>query len=170
MPLARGIRLGPYEIVAPIGEGGKGEVYKARDTRLDRMVAIKVSHAIFSERFEREARATAQIAGGSSEPIAAVGNPPTHEANRNRSAQGPPERKNKISHETQDRESGPEDLPLHNPQSTGFVAWFSAGRFNPRWPGTRGRRNSSVVPTCRQPRVGGLLPVRAITQGRYPYA
>ena len=45
MPLARGSRLGPYEIVAPIGEGGMGEVYKARDTRLDRVVAIKVSSA-----------------------------------------------------------------------------------------------------------------------------
>ena len=56
-----GDRLGPYEIVAPIGAGGMGEVYKARDTRLDRVVAIKVSREQFSERFEREARAVAAL-------------------------------------------------------------------------------------------------------------
>ena len=61
MPLAPGNRLGPYEIVAPIGTGGMGEVYKARDTRLDRLVAIKVSEAKFSERFEREARAVGSL-------------------------------------------------------------------------------------------------------------
>jgi serine/threonine protein kinase len=57
MPLSAGDKLGPYEIVAPIGKGGIGEVYKARDTRLDRVVAIKVSQEHFSERFEREAKA-----------------------------------------------------------------------------------------------------------------
>ena len=61
MPLNPGTRLGPYEIVAPIGAGGMGEVFKARDTRLDRIVAIKVSQARFSERFEREARAVAAL-------------------------------------------------------------------------------------------------------------
>ena len=61
MPLASGSRLGPYEILNPIGAGGMGEVYKARDTRLDRMVAIKLSKEAFSERFEREARAIAAL-------------------------------------------------------------------------------------------------------------
>src|SRR5277367_3419991 len=61
MPLAAGDKLGPYEILAPIGAGGMGEVYKARDTRLDRIVAIKVSNTEFSERFEREARAVAAL-------------------------------------------------------------------------------------------------------------
>jgi len=62
MPLSVGVRLGPYEIVAAIGAGGMGEVYRARDTRLDRMVAIKVLPAHLSSapdlkrRFEREAR------------------------------------------------------------------------------------------------------------------
>jgi serine/threonine protein kinase/Tol biopolymer transport system component len=65
--LKAGMRLGPYEITAPLGSGGMGEVYKARDTRLDRTVAIKVlpSHvaadANLRERFEREARAVAAL-------------------------------------------------------------------------------------------------------------
>ena len=53
--------LGPYEILAPIGAGGMGEVWKARDTRLDRIVALKVSKTEFSERFEREAHAIAAL-------------------------------------------------------------------------------------------------------------
>jgi Protein kinase domain len=61
MSLAPGTRLGPYEILAPIGAGGMGEVYRARDTRLDRTVAIKVAGEKFSERFEREARAVAAL-------------------------------------------------------------------------------------------------------------
>src|SRR5580658_8651200 len=61
MPLSAPDRLGPYEILAPIGAGGMGEVYKARDTRLNRIVAVKVSQAQFSERFENEARAVAAL-------------------------------------------------------------------------------------------------------------
>jgi serine/threonine protein kinase len=61
MPLSPGSKLGPYEIVSPLGAGGMGEVYKARDTRLDRIVAIKTAHENFSERFEREARAVAAL-------------------------------------------------------------------------------------------------------------
>ena len=61
MALTAGTRLGPYEILGPIGEGGMGEVYRARDTRLHRDVAIKVSMERFTERFEREARAVAAL-------------------------------------------------------------------------------------------------------------
>ena len=56
MPFAPGTRLGPYEILAPIGAGGMGEVYQARDTRLHRTVAVKVSNEHFSQRFERRRR------------------------------------------------------------------------------------------------------------------
>lgn len=61
MPLAAGTRLGPYEVVALIGEGGMGEVYRARDPRLNRTVAMKTSHEQFNDRFEREALAVAAL-------------------------------------------------------------------------------------------------------------
>ena len=59
--LSSGDKLGPYEILSPIGKGGMGEVYRAHDSRLKRDVAIKVSTAQFSERFEREAQAIAAL-------------------------------------------------------------------------------------------------------------
>jgi len=68
MPLASGTRLGPYEILAPLGAGGMGEVYHARDPRLNRDVALKilsagtVADAEIRRRFEQEARATASSA------------------------------------------------------------------------------------------------------------
>jgi serine/threonine protein kinase len=64
MSLLSGTRLGPYEVMTPLGAGGMGEVYKARDTRLERIVAIKVlpdaAGALpeIRQRFEREARAS----------------------------------------------------------------------------------------------------------------
>ena len=61
MSLSAGDRLGHYEILAPIGKGGMGEVYRALDPRVGREVAIKVSAEEFSERFEREARAIAAL-------------------------------------------------------------------------------------------------------------
>src|SRR5579863_5318607 len=61
MELKPGAKLGPYELVCAIGKGGMGEVWKARDPRLNRDVAIKVSAARFRERFEREARAVAAL-------------------------------------------------------------------------------------------------------------
>ncbi len=61
MPLAVGEKLGPYEILGPLGAGGMGAVYRARDTRLGREVAIKISSAQFTDRFEREARAVAAL-------------------------------------------------------------------------------------------------------------
>jgi Tol biopolymer transport system component len=67
MALSNGTKLGPYEILAPAGAGGMGEVYRARDTRLDREVAVKILPATMSdnadirERFEREARAVSKL-------------------------------------------------------------------------------------------------------------
>ena len=67
MPLVAGQKLGPYEILAPLGAGGMGEVYRAKDTRLGRVVAIKILSEEFSshqnrlERFEQEARAASAL-------------------------------------------------------------------------------------------------------------
>src|SRR6058998_2252237 len=67
MSLSAGTKLGPYEIVSPLGAGGMGEVYRARDTRLERTVAIKVLAAHLSaspevrQRFEREAKTISQL-------------------------------------------------------------------------------------------------------------
>src|ERR1700676_5144170 len=67
MGLTSGTKLGPYEIVAPLGAGGMGEVYRARDTRLDRIVAIKILPSHLSEnpeakqRFDREARTISSL-------------------------------------------------------------------------------------------------------------
>src|SRR5271154_6780854 len=67
MPLAAGDRLGPYEILAPIGAGGMGEVYRARDTKLKREVALKVLPDSFARdpermaRFQREAEVLASL-------------------------------------------------------------------------------------------------------------
>jgi eukaryotic-like serine/threonine-protein kinase len=70
MTLTAGTRLGPYEILAPIGAGGMGEVYRARDIKLDRDVAIKVLPPALAEdperlaRFEREAKVLASLNTG----------------------------------------------------------------------------------------------------------
>src|ERR1700751_5919511 len=67
MPLASGTKLGPYEIQSPLGAGGMGEVYRARDPRLERVVAIKILPASFSadpdrlQRFAQESRAAAAL-------------------------------------------------------------------------------------------------------------
>ena len=67
MPLAPGTRLGPYQILSPLGAGGMGEVYRAHDAKLNRDVAIKIlPHAVASDqaarsRFEREAQAVAAL-------------------------------------------------------------------------------------------------------------
>src|SRR6266852_4551569 len=67
MPLTNGTKLGPYEIVSPMGAGGMGEVYRARDTRLERDVAIKIlpaqlsSDPVRKQRFEREAKTISSL-------------------------------------------------------------------------------------------------------------
>jgi len=61
MSVSEGGQVGPYTILSRLGEGGMGEVWKARDTRLDRVVAIKFPKQQFSERFRREAQAVAAL-------------------------------------------------------------------------------------------------------------
>jgi serine/threonine protein kinase len=67
MPIASGTRLGPYEIISSVGAGGMGEVYRAKDTRLDRVVAVKVLPPELAndpqkrQRFEREARSISTL-------------------------------------------------------------------------------------------------------------
>src|SRR5262245_43552021 len=67
MPLTSGTKLGPYEVLAPVDAGGMGEVYRARDTRLDRVVAIKIlprqfsTDAVHKQRFEREAKVISRL-------------------------------------------------------------------------------------------------------------
>src|SRR5437870_3100202 len=84
MALAAGTRLGPYEILEPLGAGGMGEVYAARDTRLDRTVAVKVLPSDVADdperraRFEREARAVAALQHPNICTIHDVGSPAEH--------------------------------------------------------------------------------------------
>jgi serine/threonine protein kinase len=78
MPLSVGDKLGPYEIVAPLGAGGMGEVWKARDTRLHRIVAIKLLKGRHSARFEQEARAIAALNHSNIGQIHDMGLPSTH--------------------------------------------------------------------------------------------
>ena len=85
MNVSPGERLGPYEVVSRIGAGGMGEVWRARDTRLDRTVAVKVlpqhlsGDARFRVRFEREARSIS-----SPSPVVAIGRCRTKKRNRSR--------------------------------------------------------------------------------------
>src|SRR5215472_8725425 len=61
MPVSAGDKLGPYEILEPLGAGGMGEVYRAHDPRMGRDVAIKIAPERFNERFEREVHAVAAL-------------------------------------------------------------------------------------------------------------
>jgi serine/threonine protein kinase len=75
MPIAPGSKLGPYEILAAIGAGGMGEVYRAHDTRLGRDVAVKILPETFASdadrlrRFNQEARVVASLASGRRAPM-----------------------------------------------------------------------------------------------------
>jgi len=73
MSIEPGTRLGPYQIIAPLGAGGMGEVYRAFDTRLQREVAIKIAHERYSERFDRQALAVASLSHPNIVPIFDVG-------------------------------------------------------------------------------------------------
>src|SRR6188768_1755298 len=83
MPLAPGTKFGPYEIVGPLGAGGMGEVFRARDTRLGRDVAVKILPATFANdpdrraRFEREAQAVAALSHPNIVAIHDTGSAPT---------------------------------------------------------------------------------------------
>ena len=84
MTVSPGTRLGPYELLSLAGSGGMGEVYKARDTRLDRIVAIKVLPAAlaadpeFRERFDREARTISALDHPHICALYDVGEAPSH--------------------------------------------------------------------------------------------
>src|SRR5258707_489965 len=81
MPISAGSRLGPYEVLAPLGAGGMGEVYRAKDARLGRDVALKVlptevaKDADRRSRFEQEARAASALATRTSSPSTTSANP-----------------------------------------------------------------------------------------------
>src|ERR1700694_4785862 len=86
MPFSPGDKLGPYEILAPIGRGGMGEVYRAKDTKLDREVAIKVLPAALAQdperlaRFEREAKVLASLSHNNIATIYAIEKSPEGKA------------------------------------------------------------------------------------------
>src|SRR6266536_3557716 len=84
MSIAEGTRLGPYEVLSPLGSGGMGEVYLAQDTRLDRKVALKIlpagvaSHRDRMERFVREAKAAAALNHPNIAHIYEIGSSPSN--------------------------------------------------------------------------------------------